>query len=893
MGRYRPAVRYWIAAVALAAAAVTAATLRPHTAGTDDWLTFALITLCAALANVFPIKSASDGASLRLTNVFIIGGAVILPPGLLSLLPAFAIAPDLWLHRRRPRGRLLLGWTFNVAQTILAIHAAGAVVSRAGGLRVTDVHDLAVLVGATVAFTVTQELLVGVVIALSSRIPITRVPIFGGPTLLSSLLIGVLAIATAGIWLARPAFLVVIPPILFIAHRMTRTAQLAHLAEVDSKTGLHNSQYFEGALERELAHSLRVGRPLALLFADLDHFKRINDQYGHAAGDAVLREFSALLAGTVRKGDIVARFGGEEFVILLPGTDATEATYLAERLRTAVEEHDFPLPGGATVRCTISIGIATCPDDATELKGLLQRADAAMYRAKQLRNAVSRSSVLPAVPRLHGAATPGTPAEADGAGAASQTSSEAGSQSARSSRARLRPLVLWGVVAGGAAAAGWSLALVQQGAGWAAVLPFLLITIGADFLKVQVYETDRQQRLTLSFSTAATMAVVAAQPVAAPLVMAITAAVHVAVLRQRQVEKALFNLANPALAAGAASLTYAALRPAAGTFTIGHLGAGLAAALVFYLLNDGLLYLMISLHTGTPLGTVVRGSGWYGPTKLFLGLTGAFVGGSYPQLGPVGVLMFVAPVLLMRFTLSFYAQRTQRHIEMLQAAKAEVEQAHGEKEEILRRLIETVALIIDARDNSVSGHSRRVARFAVAIGRELGLNPSELAVIHTAGLFHDLGKVGIPEAILHKPGRLTPEEYEVIKQHAGLGRRILSEVPQLADIAQMVGEHHERFDGTGYPKGMQGAEISIGGRILVVADALETMLTDRPYSSARSLAAALDELERCAGTQFDPAVVKAAHRAVRTLGADFFTGPEKRTPHDWKTADRILSEVFA
>ena len=173
------------------------------------------------------------------------------------------------------------------------------------------------------------------------------------------------------------------------------------------------------------------------------------------------------------------------------------------------------------------------------------------------------------------------------------------------------------------------------------------------------------------------------------------------------------------------------------------------------------------------------------------------------------------------------------------------------------------------------------------------MSTSDVAVLHTAGLFHDLGKVGIPEAILHKPSKLTAEEYLVIKEHAALGQRILSEVPQLADIARMVGEHHERFDGFGYPLGLAAEHISLGGRILVVADALETILAERPYSHSRELHEALAELDRCAGTHFDPDIVAAVHRAVSAHGNQFFESAERLPARDWGAADQILAQVFA
>lgn len=299
------------------------------------------------------------------------------------------------------------------------------------------------------------------------------------------------------------------------------------------------------------------------------------------------------------------------------------------------------------------------------------------------------------------------------------------------------------------------------------------------------------------------------------------------------------------------------------------LAAGVAV-LVFDTVNYGIISLMISLHAGRKLSQVIRESGWYSPAKLFLGMTGAFMGGAHANWGWIGDLMFAVPLLILRYTLGLYTRRSQQSISVLQKAKEEVEQAHREKEETLRNLIETISSIIDARDNATFGHSRQVARYAVTLGRELSLPAVELAMLHTAALLHDLGKVGIPEAILHKPGRLTAEEYAIVKEHASLGEQILQEVPQLGRVARMVGEHHERYDGGGYPAGKAAEEISIGGRILAVADALDSILTDRPYSKGRPLDWALAELDRCTWSQFDPEVMAALHRIVEREGADYF-----------------------
>ena len=888
MGNGKPAVNAWISAVAAAAVVVTALTFNPLLWTTGAFLAVGVLALCAAVAHWFPIKSAGDGVLYKLTNVFVLAGAIIVPTGLLPLLVALATAPELWQRRHRPR--VLIGWVFNVSQTLLAAQLAGLLAHWIGGQHLNDVVDLGALLGSALLFVLTQATLVGVIIALDRGIPIMSVPTFSSTALFGDGLTGVLGVTIAGLWGAKPVLLALLPLVLIIAHRMTRTAHLAELAQVDTKTGLHNSRHFETALEEELAHSLRVGRPLSLLFADLDHFKKVNDQYGHAAGDQVLRTLSSILTNSVRKGDIVARFGGEEFVVLLPGTEGNEAGYLAERIRAAVEEQAITLDDGRTIRCTVSIGVAACPTDGKDVATLLKASDMAMYRAKLTRNAVARAQDMSPEPADAAAVVDGGEEAPPAGRAAAPIAPVATPPPPRSSL--LAPAMLWLTVTSGVLAISWSVVQVALTSAWLELLPFLGVAVLAELLKIQVYESSKQ-RLSLSFSNAAVLAAVTAAPyIAIPVALA-AGLMHVIVGRQRQMDKVLFTLTNLPLSAAAAAWVYGALRPEEGGYTAGHVAAALAAALIYYIANVGVVSAMISLHSGRRLLDVVRESFWFAPTNILLGLTGAFVGGAHDQLGLTGVIMFIVPVLVMRFTLSFYASRTQRHIETLQAAKAEVEATHHEKEEMLRKLIETVALIIDARDNSVSGHSRRVAKFAVAIGKELRMDATELAVLHTAGLFHDLGKVGIPEAILHKPSKLTADEYTVIKEHAALGQRILSEVPQLADIAKMVGEHHERYDGFGYPAGLAAEQISVGGRILVVADALETMLADRPYSRGRELDAALAELDRCAGTQFDPEVVAAVQRSVTVQGPEFFAGAERQLERNWGAADQILAQVFA
>lgn len=178
--------------------------------------------------------------------------------------------------------------------------------------------------------------------------------------------------------------------------------------------------------------------------------------------------------------------------------------------------------------------------------------------------------------------------------------------------------------------------------------------------------------------------------------------------------------------------------------------------------------------------------------------------------------------------------------------------------------IRSLAETIDAKDTYTRGHSERVSLYAEAIARGLGLQGAELQTIRYAGYLHDVGKIGIPDAILSKPGKLTIDEFNIIKKHPVLSEKILTPVNFPFPVQSIVRHHHERYDGKGYPDGLGGEENPLGARILFVADAYEAMTSDRPYRKALSTQMALDELERNTGTQFDPRVVEVFARIIRS-----------------------------
>ena len=260
---------------------------------------------------------------------------------------------------------------------------------------------------------------------------------------------------------------------------------------------------------------------------------------------------------------------------------------------------------------------------------------------------------------------------------------------------------------------------------------------------------------------------------------------------------------------------------------------------------------------------------------LVYGFIGGVISIGYETAGLWALAVFAVPLLLMRKTQEAYLRHTQKSAQKLRAAaetiqtqNVSLEQANRLLKERSTAAMESLSATVDARDAYTAGHSRRVQQLALAIGRELGLSQAELDLLGHAALFHDIGKLAIPDAILLKPASLTADEWELMQRHADEGARIIDRLGFLNDAVPAIRHHHERFDGTGYPDGLKGEEIPLGARIIHVADALDSMLTTRIYRAARPAAEALDELRRAAGTQFCPRCVAALERILPIEGLD-------------------------
>jgi diguanylate cyclase (GGDEF)-like protein/putative nucleotidyltransferase with HDIG domain len=237
-------------------------------------------------------------------------------------------------------------------------------------------------------------------------------------------------------------------------------------------------------------------------------------------------------------------------------------------------------------------------------------------------------------------------------------------------------------------------------------------------------------------------------------------------------------------------------------------------------------------------------------------LTISFGVATYPQNGETAASLLRAADVALYAAKRSGRNRTVLHSPALRAVPCVDGDSRDIAAERFVAVILDLAEAVDLRFSGSARHSETVGRYAEMMAHELGLSEQRTSRVRLAGLLHDIGKVGVPDEILKKPGKLTDEEFALIRRHPELGEQIL-EHPSLVDVREWVGAHHERPDGRGYPLGLRAEEIPLEARILAVADAYEAMTSDRTYRSSMAHSAARAELERCAGTQFDAAVVAA------------------------------------
>jgi len=342
-------------------------------------------------------------------------------------------------------------------------------------------------------------------------------------------------------------------------------------------------------------------------------------------------------------------------------------------------------------------------------------------------------------------------------------------------------------------------------------------------------------------------------------------------------------LAHALLGLGARTVS---LLVAAGIFAFslgGAVGEGVTLALgavagtASFLVASGILNLGVVVDGRSPWWRTWRERfAWLVPHYAVYGFVAAVTAFAYRHAGLYALIAFALSLVAIRKTQQAVvtqarknAQNLRHAAEMIQTQNLSLQRVNRLLKQRSSSAIESLSSIVDSRDSYTAGHSRRVRDLALAMGRELGLSDAELAVLDRAALFHDIGKLTVPDAILLKPGELSAEEWTVMRRHPDQGARIINRLGFLDDAVPVIRYHHERIDGGGYPSGLAGEEIPLGARIVHVADAYDSMRTNRIYRPARTHADALGELRQLAGSQFCEHCVVALEKA---LGNGSFDG---------------------
>jgi diguanylate cyclase (GGDEF)-like protein/putative nucleotidyltransferase with HDIG domain len=840
------------------------------------WITFLILAVTASVAQLYNVRTPND-QSYHTAIVFLTAAVLLLPPELVVLVAVITHVPE-WLKIR-------YAWyiqTFNIANYALSLLAAWGCVQAIMSVSLIEPRLRFALAGlaASIVLVFVNHILLAGMLRLGRGHSIREAGLFSFQSLSTELVLAALGVSVAAFAGVNPWLIPFTITSILLIHRSLAVPQLEAEARVDAKTGLFNARHFAAALTEELGRAQRFERPLSLIMADLDLLRDINNTYGHLAGDAVLKGIAQVFRAQLRHYDIPARFGGEEFSILLPETPAEQAMEIAERIRRAVAEAEYEVETSSEpIRATVSIGVAAVPKDATDANELIHQADLAVYRAKlQGRNRVmgasteplmmapdtSRGQRLIAVPEDGEHVAP-LPRVAESLPAEERRQSHPRPHALQGPRflslsRRLVSLVgavgFFGVLAG---VLGIALGNNDDLIGLLAIVA--LVGIG-QALTLDVDDAS------ISVSAVGAIAGAALFGPRAALALAVTTAVVEWSARRTPLHTVAFNVGALSLA----SLAAAGVFGAAGASGLGSaLGvAGVFAGLAYYAVNMGLVSFALALEGVERWLSIFRERfAWLTLHYVVYGFISGVMAIAYEAAGLYALAVFAVPLVLMRKTQAAYISHTQRSAHKLRAAaetiqtqNVSLEQANRLLKERSTAAMESLSATVDARDSYTAGHSRRVQQLALAIGREMGLSQAELDLLGHAALFHDIGKLAIPDAILLKPASLTSEEWSLMQRHAEEGARIIDRLGFLGDAVPAIRHHHERFDGTGYPERLKGEEIPLGARIIHVADALDSMLTTRIYRAARPPSEALAELKRASGSQFCPRTVAALDRIL-------------------------------
>jgi len=888
------AARAYVLGMLLTAGAVatTPAALWPTERSVDLWVLAALAVLCAG-ATVFEVF-APGNHSLQPNLVFFAGATLLLPVWAVALIALVCFCPQV------AKGVAWFKATFNAANYVLAAAVTQAFVSIAGVPLGSEagVAAAAVLTAAGVVFVTVNHLLLVPMIALAHTRRAKTVVKGLADTLMLDLAMATTGVLAALLWTVAPAAVVLCAGPLGLIYRTMWIPMLEHRSRTDAKTGLFNFAHFREELSGALASARRDETPVSVLMVDLDGLRGINSEYGHLAGDLLLVAVAREIEAAIGERGIVARFGGDEFSVLLPRTTAPVAREMAEQLRRRLRELRA---GDRNLHTTVSVGVAAFPEHAEDEHALLEAADRATYDAKASGRNCVRMALTPlaefilalndgrdepeplagtvasaGAAQLHGG-SPMDPEAPEAAPERAAPSSEDGPSTgmARRHPRRLIPLYVAGLLTATAvmAAVSSSATITEQ------LLLFGVLTAAVlllDSLSIDLFEKGN-----VSPASVPSLVLAFVFGPLGPLAAEIVVAVRRAVRREPFVRWA-FDVGALGLAGGAAALVFGAVEAGDNASLMAGAAAG---GLAYYLVNIPLLAVVMALSEGRKLLEVFRERlSWLAPHYVVFGVLAGGVVITEHSLGPYALAVFGVPVVALLLTERQYITRSRSSVAALRRSHDELTRVNArltdllaDNQDLLRSMhrsylstITSLARTIEAKDPYTGGHTERVASLACLLARELDFPSADLDALEVGGIIHDIGKVGIPDAVLLKPGRLTDDEFAEMRRHPEMSSYIIGELELPPIVKQMARSHHERYDGGGYPDGLVGTEIPLPARILSVADTLDAMTSDRPYRTGVSLSDAVAEITRLAGAQFCPRVVAALHECLRrdvTLGA--------------------------
>lgn len=535
----------------------------------------------------------------------------------------------------------------------------------------------------------------------------------------------------------------------------TALRKMHSLATRDPLTGIFNRIRLEEELDRAWLTSRRYESSMGVVVIDVDNFKTINDAYGHSVGDEILRDFALVMGKAARSTDIIARYGGDEFVAILPRAGEANARAFAERLLSGTRHHTF-CHSSHRLNITVSIGVSTSdnPTAPSTYSALLGQADRGLYTAK--RAGRNRICVWPGKAYVPDEATD----------------------------------------------------LPDPG----------LTTVDADFVHpsnagariIVVEDEDGVRRL---------------------VTLMLERDKHEVIAFPNATEAIEHLKANPGTRE--VLLTDIGLPDKSGIELLHEVTA----------LDDSIVKIVMTGHATVDNAIQCLREGAYDFIQK-----------------PIERSQLLALISRAREyrDLKIENDRYQAHLEgMVRERSAKLAASLQDVQASYEFTLDALVRMLDAREEQTGKHSKRVRELAVALAQELGLTSEEQETVASGAFLHNIGKIAIPDNILLKPGPLTDEEWAIMKTHSQTGYDILRSSQFLQDTAQVVYQHHEHWDGSGYPQGLKEEDICMGARIFAVIDAYDAMRSERVYRKAIPHRDAVEEIVINAGKQFDPQVVEA------------------------------------